>query len=493
MAVRVEGLPDPHNIVSYGVSEDVTGLDPSKPGGGYGQIQLVARDWPSSSMLSRTDITLIDSVHGRITGTVHGVTPDRTTVSIVADSELGKFNARRVATPFSGPLSGYVQYLMDLAGIYTPLEFEAPDLTIHVPGFVDNVWDRVKQLMSAYQLELVLTADLIVVRPLHHSVISLENSTGISVTVNRQVTSLAIDVLHHNYRPIEQGEVFPVKGEEPPIHTVGAGETVEFDIPINASLTNVYQPVPSTNVGPGDRSGTTGVYTIVGQDNLPIMPAQWLSAGGRLDVYLAREPGVLHCVLTGAHIEHLAPFRIAESAGGEDYNSLHITGDGVAWETSSVRLYTGADPQDAGEEIGATVDNPYISLPSQAMVAGSHTAAAQSGALITIDGSLSHVEEHDQAYGNLVGSRVLYNDAYYRVGTTNYGPGSVSFTGSSATTIADFNEVWAGKTQDEFNAVWDEYDLGQFSLMPLNGPVGTIGADTYGSGLYGRGSYGDGG
>ncbi len=467
MAVRVEGIPDPSNLTTYSVSEDVTGLDPSSPSGGYGQIQFTTLDWKGSRALSRSDVTLVDDLHGRITGTVTDVSPDGVTIGVTADSELGKFNARRVAVPFSGPMSEYIQYLMDLAGLYTPLDFQAPDRTIHVPGFLDNVWERIKLLMSAQQLELVLIGDIVVVREPHHAEVSLENAIRISTNVNRQASALAVDVVNYNYHPITKGEVYPIKGEEPSIQSVEAGETVEFDIDINASLSHVYQPVPSENVGPGDRSGTEGVYTIVGQDNLPIKPAQWTDNGGRLDVYLTDEPGVLRCVLTGAHIPHLAPFRIAESAGGTDYNSLHITGDGVAWGTEAPRLYTGADPMTISEEGGATVDNPYLSTASQAVRAGARTAGAHSGAQVTIDGTLARVEEFDQAYGNLVGARVFHDDAFYRVETTNYGPGGVTFSGTMDVTAADFDAVWGGKTSGDFDAVWEGYDAGQFSLMPL--------------------------
>lgn len=472
MGLRIEGIPDPSNLTAYSVSEDITGLDPASPDGGYGQVQFTTLDWPLSKMLSRTDITVIDDTHGRIAGNVRDVSPDGVTVSVTADSELGKFNAERLAEPYSGQMSGYIQYLMDLAGLYAPLEFQAAERVIHVAGFLGNVWEHVKMFMAAYQLELVLVGDSVVVRRPRHAVVSLNNATEVSTNINRQTSALAVDVLYHNHRPIVKGEVFPVRGEDPTIYSVDAGETIEFDIDMHASLSHVYQPVPGENVGPGDRSGTEGIYTVVGQDNLPIKPAQWTDMGGRLDVFLGKEPGVLHCVLTGAHIPHLAPFRLAESAGGTDYNSLHITGDGVAWSTKSVRIFTGADPTTTGGEVGAEVDNPYISTAAQAMTTGARTAAAHSGVNVGMSGGLPRVEEFPQSFGNLVGARVRHEDAYYRVETTNYGPGGVTFGGTLDTTVADFNNLWRGKTQSAFNDAWEDYDAGRFSLTPLSVPNG---------------------
>lgn len=497
MGVNIQGLPDPYNITTWSVDEDITPLDPGDSGGGVGQITFSAPDWPLSRHLRNTDVTLEDSDYGTTIGVVRSVSnDDNVMMSATADSELGKLVAQRTAEPYQGSLQGLFQYLLDLAGVYTQLDYQAINPDVVVPGFVGNVWDHIKMLCAAYQVEMALVADRVVVRNLRSTELPPHEMTGMSYSVNSQDSVLAVDVAYYNNRWINKGEVYPVKGEEPSIYSVEAGEIVEYDISINASLNRVYQPECTENVGPEDRSGTNGVYTVVGNDNLPIKPKQWLDAGGRVDVSLGREPGQLLLRITGAQIEHLSPFRIAESAGGTDYNSLHITGDGVAWDQESVRIFTGANPLNVSSELGPTVENPYISTRGQALQTGIHSAIAASGSQATISASAADMPGMEQTFGNIIGARVKRDNAYYRVTSVSTGPEGFSYDAVLDTQVRDFNKAWEGKTTAEFNALWEDMTAGMFSATPLRvpqEPIDTIPEDSYGGGRYGYGTYGDGG
>jgi len=492
VGVEIYGIPEPRNVIAWGVEEDITPIDPGSMNGGAGSISLTTVDWPTSRLIEGTDIVLKDSDYGTTIGTAQDVDGDGATVSIIANSELANFNAQRTTGPYSGSLSGLFQKLMDLSNVYSLLDFQAQDRTVHVPGFVGNVWDEVKSLCAAYRVELALVADRIVVRPIRSRTITLPNETAYSFRTNRQTASLAVDVAFYNYRPINRGEVFPVPGEDPPIHSVEAGEISEYELSVNASLSDVRQPVAMMSVGPGDRSGTNGAYSVVGNDNLPITPAQWRAAGGNVEVLLTDEPGRLLLRITGAQIDHLSPFRIAESAGGTDFNSLHITGTGVAWEQEGVRLFTGANPLKVTSELAPPVDNPYITSREQAMVTGAHAAAAHSGGQASVQAATNKIRGLDQTFGNVVGSRIERDGAMYRIESMSAGPEGLSVDGSMDTTVADFNNL--GLTTEEFNTLWQDADAKSFSLMPLRRPeTDIVEEDTYGSGIYGRGEYGDGG
>lgn len=497
MGVAIQGLPDPYNITTWSVDEDITPIDPGSTDGGVGQITFSAPDWPLSRHLRNTDVTLEDSDYGTTIGVVRSVSnDDNVMMSATADSELGKLVAQRTAEPYQGTLQGLFQYLLDLAGVYTPLDYQATNPNVVVPGFVGNVWDHIKMLCAAYQVEMALVADRVVVRNLRSTELPPHEMMNVSYNVNSQDSVLAVDVAYYNNRWINKGEVYPVKGEDPSIYSVEAGEIVEYDISINASLNQVYQPECMESVGPDDRSGTNGVYTVVGNDNLPIKPKQWLDAGGRVDVSLGREPGQLLLRITGAQIDHLSPFRIAESAGGTDYNSLHITGDGVAWDQESVRIFTGANPLNVSSELGSTVENPYISTRSQALQTGIHSAIAASGSQATISASAADMPGMEQTFGNIIGARVKRDNAYYRVTSVSTGPEGFSYDAAMDTLVRDFNEAWEGKTTAEFNSLWEDMTAGMFSATPLRTPqepIDTIPEDSYGGGRYGYGPYGDGG
>lgn len=481
MGVAIQGLPDPYNITTWSVDEDITPIDPGSTDGGVGQITFAAPDWPLSRHLRNTDVTLEDSDYGTTIGVVRSVgNDDGVMMSATADSELGKFVAQRNAPPFSVPLSELFQNMLVLAGVYVPLDFQATkDPTVHAPGFVGNVWDHIKMLCSAYQVELALVSDRVVVRDLHSRTLPEHNVISSTYNVNTQDAALAVDVAYYNNRSITKGEVYPVKGEDPSIYSVEAGEIVEYDISINASLSQVYQPVCSESVGPGDRSGTNGVYTVVGNDNLPIKPKQWLDSGGRVDVSLGTEPGQLLLRITGAQIDHLSPFRIAESAGGTDYNSLHITGDGVAWDQESVRIFTGANPLNISSELGPAVENPYINTRSQALQTGIHSAIAASGSQARITVSTDKIPGLEQSFGNVIGARVKQDDAFYRVTSVSTGPEGMTYDAVLNTMVRDFNEAWGNRTVREFNDLWQDMTAGMFSVSPLRTPEPMVSGEFY--------------
>lgn len=544
MTISITGGPHPQNIIHYTSVEDATPIDPGSNAGGYGQISWELESWPLARRLLNTDIALADNERGRSSGVVRNVSGGLSRATVTADSEVGKLHVVRSVQPYSGSLSGLFQYYLDLAGIYSELDFQAQDRTVHVPGFYGIVWDHVKYVTSAFQVELALVGDNVVVRELRTLEAEIDFLTDISYEVQTQTSAIAVAVNYYNNHKITKGEVYPIPGEEPSIQSVEAGETVEWDIELHASLSHVYQPVCSINVGPGNRSGSDGVYTVVGNDNLPIQPKQWTDNGGKLEVILHADTSVVTVKVTGADIPHLSPFRIAESAGGHDYNSLHITGDGVAWKEQTLLLYTGADPLQTSEELGTTVSNPYISTPSQAMFTGQHTAASLSGAAIRIRGSATTInritndrgqvvatlgdvdfvhsqegistgpqfntkyagqslqdfddnwrdmfldEFQNQVFGNVAGARIKIDDAYYRITSATITPSQIDFEAEMDTTIADFNEVWDNISTEEFNRVYDGASLGDFSMAPLWRGDAIVKGAGYGELPYGEGPYG---
>lgn len=521
MAITVTGGPNPLNIGNYTAEEDATPLDPASSTGGVGQVSWLSEAWPLVNRLKGTDVVLADNERGRLVATVRAVSTNGYTAQITADSELGKFNVVRQAMPYSGPIDGLFQYYLDLCGIFSPLDFQAPIFTIHAPGFYGNVWDNVKAVLSANQIEMALVADTVVVRKPRQFVATNAYQIEMETSVESQTSAVAIPINFYNNRQIVKGEVYPIRGETPSIQTVEANETIEFEIELNASVSKVYQPVMVESAGPANRSGTDGVYTIVGNDNLPIKPEQWSDSGGFLRVETTNDPSVIKVVVKGAGIPHLSPFRIAESAGDRDFNSLHITGDGVAWSVGTMLLYTGADPLQTSEEMGTTVDNRFLSTPSQAWFAAQRTAAALSGSDVKIRGTVTTINRNtndkqpvyaqlrdadrvhaaegiltmaqfdaeytdqtlqdfdekwrdmyvdafqNQVYGNVNGARVKHGDAFYRIESATVTPDTINFSGSIDTSIADFDSVWGGKTMAEFDEAWADASLDNFSMMPL--------------------------
>lgn len=140
------------------------------------------------------------------------------------------------------------------------------------------------------------------------------------------------------------------------VMSVEAGETKEFVFEIQGTVDYIYsQPVcvmpsdPSISANGAVVSLTTpeghyfarSVYTVVGKDNKPITPGQWRAEGGSLRVEKGDEANQIKVIVTGMFNERLAPYRIAESDGQNDYSTLRVFGHAYMCEQETITFYTG--------------------------------------------------------------------------------------------------------------------------------------------------------
>lgn len=460
------------NLRSFSVQEDATTIDPSNYSGGAGQVTVEALEAGNSLLALSKQMYLADDDSGIVRTTVRDVSTNDGMLTLTADSVLGLFNAQRTAAPQVGTLRQALSYYMGLVGITNGLRIEG-DLATRVvayPGWVGNMWDNIKQILSAEQIEMTVVLDDVVVRPLRTRVASLRNGTTISRSVNKQSAARQVEVFWFNNTPITNGEVYPVPSEEerPSPQQVEANEITTFTIQMDASLSSVNQPVCVDWVDDRSYANSQGVYSVVGTDGLPVTAAQWRAQGGNLSVAITDDPSIIEVTVKGPSDTRLSPYRIAMSSGNY-YNSLHITGTGVAWKKESTILDTGVENTTNSEDIGATVENPFISTYAKALTAGQQTARAYS-MTHTINGNV--VRDGAQLFGNVAGSRIITPDSNYRINSVTVGPEGTSFEGSEDTTMADFNAVWVGKTMAEFNAFWQGKSQQEFATTPLRGPHG---------------------
>lgn len=512
------------NVTSFSVQEDATPLDPGSSAGGVGTITVGVLEEGPDYPLMVGGVVLADGARGKTSGVVRSTSGNDGSVTVVADSVLSLFNTDRTIPPYVGTLSGAINAYCDLVGISNSVVVD-PSIAsrpVVYPGGYGNVWVRVKQMLSAEQVEMALVFNNIHVRPLRLLEADMSRATTSGWSVSGETAARSVEVNWYDTRTGSQLEVYPVPGEEPQIIVVDAAETQVIEQTLSASLWTVNQPVMSAFVNNQSYEGTSGVYSVVGSDDLPIQPAQWTAAGGHLGVELTEDNRTIKITVRGADIPHLSPFRIAMSSGASNYyNSLHITGQGVAWETHTVTIPTGAPSSTTSTETGVTVENPYICSLAQAYNAGVHTARAYSGLQYTVSGSAfalnrssgnerdlirATVEDFDDAYGvgftiadfddewsgqtfadfdaywveqfeflwenqlfgNAPGARILDTYANFRITNTTTTESSVQYTAELDTTVADFDAAWAGGgTVADFDAVFPYYTCQEFSIVPL--------------------------
>lgn len=460
----------PSNIVNWTVQEDATTIDPSNYNGGAGQVTVEALEGANSLLSLNKELFLEDSSAGTIQTTVRDVQTSDGTLTITADSPLGLFNSYHVVQPHIGTLRTAFAYYLGVVGITSNLSVTASiaNRAVTYPGWVGNVWDNVKQILSAEQIEIASVLGTIMVRPIRSREATLSRATSLGRSINKQSVSEQIEVHWYNNQQIIRGEVYPIPGtplEDISPATVESGRETKFTVEMNASLSSVQQPVAIDFVENRPYPNTDGVYSVVADDGLPVPAAQWTANGGRLSVRITEDPSVLEVTVVGMRASGVVkgPFRIAMSSGNF-YNSLHITGSGVAWNDQKTVLYTGATHAVTGEQIGTTVENRFIRTYAQALNAGQITSKAYarnheaSGNVVSFD---------SQIFGDTPGARIRTPDANYRVDSITATRTGTSFTASEDTTMEDFSAVWEGLPAEAFANYWSGKTALEFSTTPL--------------------------
>lgn len=522
MAVIKFGSKRQARVASFSIQEDSTPIDPSDTTGGVSSVTIVQRSDDDTEFLEGETFVLSDKRHGEIAGVIDSLAIKGISATLTATSIAGRIIAKRQMPPYIGTLGGAIDtYLatVNIAQGQYQVDASLSSIPVTLPGWNDDVWLALKRLAVAYDFEISLIGEQLIFRPLRQRVAVQYRDSDVSFGISRDSMAQAVEGYYYSNKYQAGAAFYPPNGWNPDVtvYQVDAGAVVEFDIPVNASLTSIVQPTCVSFVGRYDTSASQ--YAICGNDGLPIPPTQWLSQGGSLVVSINDDQSSIHVRLTGATQTNLAPYRVAVAAGPSDvYSSLRLTGTGVFYNPQKISVPTGADPDRATQEVGATVQNPFFSSMSDlldhliwtvaryAAPRGSMTVStrdinkrgdaltysyptirafnavwtgktvaqfdtAHSGMTIADfnaeQAALVAQNVENQLFGNMGGSRVMARDNYWRIRTATDNGSSISYTAEIDTTIGDFNDVWSGMTIADFDAQWYKRSIAKFNLKPL--------------------------
>jgi hypothetical protein len=521
---------------SFSVAEDATPVDPSNLAAGVGQFTIDFPEPADASTYHDKIVVLGDGSQGLTTGTVSGLSSTNGDLTVTADSRMALLAVARNANPFNGTLGNAFRYYLGLVGITTGIVIDSAidGRAVSFPGWSGVVWDNIKQMCVAMQVETSLVSNNIVLRALRQRTAQQYRNSSIVWATDSSGLAQSVEVYYYQNTFQAAGLAYPAGGYTTDVQviTVGAGETTTVDAPINGSVSSINQPTCVSSVGPVDYSGS--VYTVIGQDGTPISPTVWNAAGGKIAATINADTASLTIVVTGANLTN-APFQIAFTSTNTTigtYPSLRITGTGVFTNRQKLTMVTGVDPTKVSNVVGATIDNPYINTVDDAarvglwalkaygtpkytltiitkginrlgdtgsytyptvadfnlLMAGMTVAQFNTmfagytvGQFNSYMAALSQNNFTNQAFGNVAGARFRYRDSMFRISSVqSITPDLVSFTATEDTTIADFNTVWAGATIAQFNAQWAGLTMADFALAPLrrSTPLIPAGADT---------------
>lgn len=469
MATTVDG---DINVFDYTVQEDATPLNPGDVNGGYGQLTYTISQQENSERRFDTPTELLDTSKGSYDAVVSNMEANNGFISVTANSALSQLSRWYSVLPFEGKLSDYLAYIKELVGLDRNIVAEASiaSRVIQANGYVGNVWEGLKQLLSANQLEVVQDLDRFLVRKNQsHSVVP-ENITsdGWALTNNESAEKITVS-WYETVGWETKVAVFPPIDDEPfePL-SVEANEILEQEITLNASIVSINQPTVIDYVAANTIvDNTNGVYCVSGSDGKPIDASRWKASGGWLRVELTDNPSVIKIVVRGGSVEEYAPYRIAATAGTSSYyNSLHLTGTGFRWTEQEITMSTGAKKSETEEGTPAEVTNINLLNRGQAYTAALRAARALNGGDKFRSGSAEKWNQ-PQAFGLPVGARVEGEHAFYRVKNQEVHPSNVGYTLEIDTTMDDFNNRMGALSMAQFSTLYNGYRMVDFGSRPL--------------------------
>lgn len=507
-------------VAGYSYTEDVTSLEPSNLTGGTGQVNVsaiavedntVGNTHPNSNLLINNSMTLTDDQHGSVTFQVKKLTNTNGVVSLTGDTIMSRLNVVKTAQPYGGlsgaTLLGAIEYYCSLVDIVPIVDVdfaaELEAVPVNFIGWTGNVWEYLKMLCAGISasttqnigIEAYVSGDDLYFRKAKAVTVDYSGVlSDESISIDSFQAAQQIEIANYNTKYLVNSIVQEQKrnpslfvGNENVSITdsmqVDAGATLTKRFTINASLESVQQPTCVSAIFPLPYSGSTGQYVVVGNDDLPIDPDEWVGQGGSLTVSLTENPDEIEISLVAPPAVFMptaddpmnvtnAPYKIGvESSGGTDYPALYIVGTGVFFNKTTETYLTGASSDYTSKTSAMSVDNIFIINQFNQNIRGIAAAQVACGPNVTLNQSVNG----PLAFGETPGKMQSMKSNKFRTLSASYSPSATGLTSSASALVDDFNDLWSGKTFANFTATVfdstisasDALKFNEFTVVPL--------------------------
>lgn len=467
MGVKVTIAGQEVHPASYRITESSVPIAGGDSSGAVGTISVEVSKLPQipASMNLEDEIFLLDSNRGSTSGTIRSVEANRGAgprYSVTADNLLGDLNIEVTASPIVNTLQGVFWYYCLLAGIPT----EIVDVTgsraseiVRIPGWKGNLWVHLKELATGVGYDLNLINNRVTFRPIrtfeairNREIDAVASADGTSLAQKQQVT-------WYDTQSIINGLIYPPGGwnNEVRVLSVNAGETVETTLETDSSIISLIQPVAQTFVSKEYASGS--VYTVVGDDGLPIVPAQWADYGGRLSVSISDDFRSIIVKMTGAtglvqaNGNPIRTFRIGISSGtsaDDTYSTLRIIGNHIKLNAHTITIPTGVSSTRTSEEFAPAIDSVFLTNVNDAYSAGTRGARRHAGRTLTYRASVSALNRRGDT-GSEAMPPYSYVDGLFP--TASYGEVNTTISGNPTLggTYGNWKRTLAATVQQSFD------------------------------------------
>lgn len=456
------------DVSDFQLREDSQPLNPADSGGSVGDYSVsVVIPERGETIFSEYGSRYLIGKRSRLTtrfgvayGTITDVSDsDISLLQVENQTELGSLNVYDVtAPPYTGSLGGLIAEYFGLIAESAPpftIDPELGELPITAPSWTGEMWFHLKQLCMAYDMQLSFKPE----GGVHFgktpgAEISVLDVSGITSTNDPQRRARSVEVVKYTTDRREKALLYPPGGWDDGVEviTVGPGETVTHVLELESSVEE--WEVPQYDSFVARDTAERSVFTLVDENGATVPLGTFKSRGGAISFTLNpdRQSFTVKVTAPATYLRADGRTRITSYSlgsrfgdAGTQYSTLRIIGTGVHVTPETVRINTGLTERETGTEVGATVDNIFVTTWSQVRRLGARLAAAYAGFSPKLSYDVPNAPGGE--WGSSSAGALLKGDRMdYRHRSATYSPGGVHVEADYATSHQRFEDSVAGMT-----------------------------------------------
>lgn len=362
-------------------------------------------------------------------------------------------SALQYVMDFGGYLSHVVAYYLALVlpqGIYSlVVDFSAEKYIQYVPGWRGSVWSYLRDLCSAFIVQIVADGTTIRVLPAVNGTVSIEDSNQVRISLDNTLPAASVKVV--NYRHSNGYNQIILTPDSP--YTVATRQTQVFYVQTDHTITYINPMVQSITP-----NGAGSSYVVSDASNQIVSFDAFTGMGGKVEGFVdPATPGLIRVVVTGpqtAPLGYTGPWTVGGTEEATRFYRTAFTMTGVALtsDPAEIEILTGASRSRPTDSTASPVDNIFLANASMAYDRGVWATVEESGPQMVLTGTIPSWRVGTFIAG--LGSKITHKDNSYRIQNLVVGDLTTNFTATRHVTVAEFDALWAGKTVSQRDAFW---------------------------------------
>lgn len=352
---------------------------------------------------------------------------------------------------------------------------------VSIPAWSGNFLQRIKEMCAIYRIRFWASGDTYYFSDMSENVIDVSQYP---VSVSAASNVLGREIYLTNYNAQLNAPSTPIYYHNDVISFDAGG--VQLAIEVETKDVNIARGSYSVNIvdssyaqqyingekylanGSAFVQPTTSFMSVCDANDVPIPAAAYgiatgttsgtiVSTGtGKVTLYITppNDPGFIQ-LFPG-------PYKLAvESLDGDIVSSLVICAGGLKLFSTQTSVNLGSASADA---VAVEFESPFIYNAETAGIASYYASAFYGKGEISANLSMPATTQQMSTVDNI---RFYYNYNKYKVSTASIDYPQMQVNAEPATTIADLDAIWSGKTIANLNAKIGGFTVGDWSAVPL--------------------------